>query len=87
MAIVSKQFEFDVVNQGEIERMFLMPKESTTMSKIITTLLMPVRKTKYIGQDMPYKIWSKKLCEKVSEWYKVYHFKKRNKVSVSIFVY
>lgn len=85
MTILFKHFDIDVVNQGEIERMFLLPKESTTMSKIMTTLLMPIRKTKYIGQDMPYKIWLKKLCKKVSEWYKVYFLKKRDKVSVSIF--
>lgn len=83
MAIIFKELDLDIVNQGEIERMFLMPKESSTMSKVLTTLLMPVKKTKYTGKLMPYKIWSEKLCKKVSEWYKIYHMRKRNKVSVS----
>lgn len=77
----------DIINQGEIERMFLMPKESTTMSQIMTTLLMPIKKTKFNGQIMPYKVWSDKLNEKVSDWYKVYNAKKQNKVSVSIFLF
>jgi len=74
-----------MVNQGEIERMFLMPRESMTMSKIMTTLLTPINKVKYVNQTMPYTIWSKKLSQKVSEWCKVYHIKKKNKVTVSIF--
>lgn len=85
MAIIFKAFDIDVINQGEIERMFLMPKESTTMSKIMTVLLMPIKRTKDIEQIIPYSIWSKKLCKKVSDWYKVYHIKNRNKVKVSIF--
>lgn len=87
MAIIFNEFDYNIVNQGEIERMFLMPKESTTMSKIMTTLLMPIKKNRFIGREMPYKIWSKKLCEKVSEWYKVYRAHKRNKVYVSIYFY
>ncbi|VVC30034.1 Bromodomain [Cinara cedri] len=82
VAIIFKELDYEIVNQGEIERMFLMPKESTTMSKIMTTLLMPIKKPKYIGREMPYKVWSEKLCKKVSEWYKVYHIHKRNKVYV-----
>lgn len=85
MAIIFKEFEFDIINQGEIERMFLMPKESTTMSKIMTTLLIPIKKAKCMGRVMPYTVWSEKLCKKVTEWYKLYHSKKRNKVKVSIF--
>lgn len=86
MSIIFKEFGFDIVNQCEIERMFLMPKESLTMSKIMTTLLMPTKKNKYIGQFMPYEVWSKKLYTKVSEWYKVYNLKNKNKTSVSIFL-
>lgn len=87
MAIIFKELDYDIVNQGEIERMFLMPKESTTMNKIMTTLLMPIKKTKYFGREMPYKIWSEKLCKKVSEWYKLFRLHKRNKVYVSIYFY
>lgn len=83
MAILFKKLDIDIINQGEIERMFLMPKQSTTMGKILTTLLMPVKKTKFIGQVMPYEIWSAKLSRKVSDWCKVYHAKKQNKVIVS----
>jgi len=83
VAILFKKLDLDIINQGEIERMFLMPKESTTMGKIMTTLLMPVKKTKFIGQVMPYKVWSEKLSKKVSGWCKVYHAKKQNKVIVS----
>ncbi|CAI6361144.1 unnamed protein product [Macrosiphum euphorbiae] len=82
VAILFKKLDLDIINQGEIERMFLMPKESTTMGKIMTTLLMPVKKTKFIGQVMPYKVWSEKLSKKVSGWCKVYHAKKQNKVIV-----
>ncbi|XP_022163146.1 uncharacterized protein LOC111028718 [Myzus persicae] len=82
VAILFKKLDLDIINQGEIERMFLMPKQSTTMGKIMTTLLMPVKKTKFIGQVMPYKIWSEKLSRKVSDWCKVYHSKKQNKVIV-----
>lgn len=85
MAIIFKELNYEIVNQGEIERMFLMPKESTTMSKIMTTLLMPIKKPKFIGREMPYKVWSEKLCKRVSEWYKVYHIHKRNKIYVSIY--
>lgn len=85
VSILFKKFDIDIVNQGEIERMFLMPKESTAMSKIMTTLMMPIKKAKCISRVMPYKVWSEKLSKKVSEWYKVYHKQKRNKVSVSIF--
>lgn len=66
--------------------MFLMPKESTTMSQIMTALLMPInKKNKLNGQIMPYKVWSDKLSLKVSDWYKVYNAKNQNKVCVSIF--
>ncbi|XP_022179574.1 uncharacterized protein KIAA2026-like isoform X2 [Myzus persicae] len=82
VAILFKKLDLDIVNQGEIENMFLMPKESTTMAKIMTTLLMPVKKTKSIDQVMPYKVWSEKLSKKVSDWCKVYHTKKQNKVIV-----
>jgi len=64
--------------------MFLIPKESTTMGKIMTTLLMPVKKTKFVGQVMPYKVWSKKLSRNVSDWCKVYQAKNKNKIIVSI---
>lgn len=57
------------------------------MSQIMTTLLMPIKKTKFNGQLMPYKVWSDKLSKKVSDWYKVYNAKKQNKVSVSIFIF
>lgn len=87
VSILFKEIGFDVVNQGEIEGMFLMPKESTTMSKIMTTLLMPIQKVKNIKQVMPYTIWCEKLSIKVSEWSKVYNMKNRNKISVSIFCF
>jgi len=83
LAILFKKLDLDIINQGEIERMFLMPKESTTMGKVMTTLLMPVKKAKCIGQVMPYKVWSEKLSKKVSDWCKVYHTKNQNKVIVS----
>ncbi|XP_060853914.1 uncharacterized protein KIAA2026-like [Rhopalosiphum padi] len=82
VAILFKKLDLDIINQGEIERMFLMPKESTTMGKIMTTLLMPVKKSKFVGQVMPYKVWSEKLSRKVSDWCKIYHAKKKNKVIV-----
>jgi len=83
VAILFKKLKLDIINQVEIERMFIMPKESTTMSKIMTTLFMPVKKTKFISPVMPYKVWSEKLSKNVSEWCEVYHIKKQNKVSVS----
>lgn len=63
--------------------MFLMPKESQTMGKILTTLLMPFKKNKCSDQILPYQIWSEKLNAKVSEWFKIYHLHKKNKVRVS----
>ncbi|CAI6351637.1 unnamed protein product [Macrosiphum euphorbiae] len=80
LAILFKKLDLSIINQGEIERMFLMPKESTTMGKVMTTLLDPRKKTKCIGPVMPYKVWSEKLSKKVSDWCKVYHTKKQNKV-------
>ncbi|XP_050521246.1 uncharacterized protein LOC126894346 isoform X2 [Daktulosphaira vitifoliae] len=82
ISILFRELDFEIINQGEIERMFLMPKESLAMSKIMTTLLIPIKKLKHIDKVMPYKVWSEKLSKKVSEWYKVYHSKKRNKVNV-----
>lgn len=87
MAILFKKLDLDIINQGEIERMFLMPKESTTMGKIMTILLKPIKKTKFNGQVMPYKVWSDKLSKKISDWYRVYSTKNKNKVSVSIFLF
>lgn len=84
MSIIFKEFDYDIVNQSEIERMFLMPKESTTMSKIMTTLLMPIKKRKSYDRIMPYNVWSERLGKKVSEWYKMYYLKRQNKVQVSI---
>jgi len=83
LAILFKKLDLDIINQGEIERMFFIPKESSTMSKIMTTLLMPVKKTKYISPVMPYKVWSEKLSKVVTNWFKVYRTKKQNKVLVS----
>ncbi|XP_060861557.1 MATH and LRR domain-containing protein PFE0570w-like [Metopolophium dirhodum] len=79
LAILFKKLDHDIINQGEIERMFIMPKESTTMSKVMTTLLMPVKKNKS-NHLMPYKVWSEKLSKNVSDWCKVYHTKNQNKV-------
>lgn len=65
--------------------MFLIPNESITMGKVMTILLTPFKKKKIFDhQVLPYKMWSEKLCKKVSEWYKVYHENGRNKVNVSI---
>lgn len=86
MAILFKELDLDIINQGVIERMFLMPKESTTMSKVMTILLKPIKKTKFNGKVMPYKVWSDKLSKKISDWYRVYSTKNKNKVSVSIFL-
>jgi len=38
VAILFKKLDLDIINQGEIERMFLTLKESTTMGLIMTTL-------------------------------------------------
>lgn len=86
MAIVFKKLNIDIVNQGEIERMFLIPKESKTMGKVMSFLLMPIKKkAKFSDQIMPYKVWSGKLDNKLSEWYKVYHANQQNKVNVRIY--
>ncbi|KAE9533474.1 hypothetical protein AGLY_009112 [Aphis glycines] len=82
VAILFKKLNLDIINQGEIERMFLIPKESKTMGQIMTTLLMPVKKKKFVGQVMPYKVWSEKLSRTVSDWCKVYQAKNKNKVIV-----
>lgn len=88
LAIIFKEFNFDIVNQGEIERMFLMPKESLTMGKIMTTLLNPFKKNRSGNESLPYQIWSEELKIQVSEWFKMYHLHKKNKVHVSIsFIY
>lgn len=86
LAIIFKKLNIDIViPQNEIERMFLMPKESTTMGKVMSFLLMPIKeKCIFSNQIMPYEVWSGKLCNKLSEWYKVYHAKERNKVNVRI---
>eukprot|EP00102_Acyrthosiphon_pisum_P021466 XP_016658676.1 PREDICTED: uncharacterized protein LOC100574881 [Acyrthosiphon pisum] len=79
LAIIFKKLDLDIINQGEIERMFLMPKESTTMDKVMSTLLGSFKTTKS-RQLMPYKVWSKKLSKKVSDWCRVYHANNQNKV-------
>ncbi|XP_029342052.1 uncharacterized protein KIAA2026-like [Acyrthosiphon pisum] len=79
LAIIFKKLDLDIINQGEIERMFLMPKESTTMDKVMSTLLGSFKTTKS-KQLMPYKVWSKKLSKKVSDWCRVYHANNQNKV-------
>ncbi|KAF0748562.1 MATH and LRR domain-containing protein PFE0570w-like [Aphis craccivora] len=38
VAILFKKLDLDIINQGEIERMFLTLKESTTMGLIMATL-------------------------------------------------
>lgn len=82
--MVFQKLNIDIVSQGEIEKMFLMPRESTTMSKVMTFLLTIKKEVQFGDKIMPYKVWSKKLRKKLSKWLKVYHAKKQNEVKVSI---
>lgn len=62
------------VPQYELERCFLMARESTTMQRIMSSLLStPHQRTKLYNHRhrMPYRIWEEKLQMKVKYWYDV----------------
>ncbi|XP_050431528.1 uncharacterized protein LOC126842476 [Adelges cooleyi] len=75
-------FHIGDVYQGEIEGMFLIPKESTLMSKIMTLLLGPMSGKRCINNLMSYKVWTEKLSKKISSWFEVYHEKDQGKAKV-----
>lgn len=77
-------FHIGDVYQGEIEGMFLIPKESTLMSKIMTLLLGPMSGKRCINNLMSYKVWTEKLSKKISSWFEVYHEKDQGKAKVSV---
>ncbi|XP_070565444.1 uncharacterized bromodomain-containing protein 10-like [Ptychodera flava] len=57
----------------ELERGFLMPRESSSFAKVVTSLLSTPfqRMSLHKKPSMPYGIWSIKLRERVRQWYKV----------------
>ncbi|XP_014770738.1 mucin-4 [Octopus bimaculoides] len=62
------------VPQYELERCFLMTRESTTMQRIMSSLLStPHQRSKLHNHRyrMPYRVWEEKLRQKVKNWYDV----------------
>ncbi|XP_071954679.1 uncharacterized protein [Antedon mediterranea] len=60
----------------ELERCFLIPRESKLLAQIFTCLLSsPTQRkreiSKNMGMAMPYNVWHRKLKEKVQKWYQV----------------
>ncbi|KAK3608519.1 hypothetical protein CHS0354_010374 [Potamilus streckersoni] len=57
----------------ELERCFMMPRESSTMQQIMTSLLStPFQRTKFnLKNLMPYNVWEEKLRTKMQPWYKL----------------
>lgn len=58
----------------ELERCFMMSRESSTMQLIMTSLLStPFQRLKLDRKKlMPYRVWEQKLRVKLQSWYKVY---------------
>ncbi|XP_073970173.1 uncharacterized protein isoform X2 [Rhodnius prolixus] len=71
------------VTQYEIERMLLMPKESTTLATLMTAFLCPtaMRGSLYLKPLMTYEVWAAILSRKLDSWYNAY-LKLRNKIQI-----
>ncbi|KAK9499769.1 hypothetical protein O3M35_002745 [Rhynocoris fuscipes] len=63
------------LTQYEVERMLLMPKESTSLATLMTSMLSPamMRSNLDVTPVMPYEIWTSKLKKKIESWLKVYY--------------
>ncbi|XP_014252852.1 uncharacterized protein LOC106668520 [Cimex lectularius] len=62
------------ITQYEIERMLLMPRESTTLASIMTCFLCPtaMRGSLYFKPIMIYDVWQSLLNRKLEGWYNAY---------------
>nr|XP_006812329.1 PREDICTED: uncharacterized protein KIAA2026-like [Saccoglossus kowalevskii] len=69
----------------ELERGFLMPRESSTFAKVFTSLLStPFQRISLNKKPpMPYTVWETKLREKIRVWYKVLEQKAGDKIQAS----
>ncbi|XP_060572711.1 uncharacterized protein LOC132730744 [Ruditapes philippinarum] len=68
------QLNIGEVMHFELERCFMMARESSTLQLIMTSLLStPFQRLKIDKKNlMPYKVWEQKLRVKLQSWYKVY---------------
>ncbi|XP_014239640.1 uncharacterized protein LOC106661050 [Cimex lectularius] len=71
---------FEVLNveemtQYEVERMLLMPRESLTLTTLMTSMLSPEIKRASLDESplMPYEVWTGKLSRKIEEWLGVFY--------------
>ncbi|KAK9501588.1 hypothetical protein O3M35_012286 [Rhynocoris fuscipes] len=71
------------VTQYEIERMLLIPRESTTLATLMTAFLCPtaMRGSLYLKPLMSYEVWTAILAKKLDSWYNAY-VKFQNKVQI-----
>ncbi|KAJ8298929.1 hypothetical protein KUTeg_022989 [Tegillarca granosa] len=62
------------ISQFELERCFFMPRESSTMHLVMTSLLStPFQRTRIDHKSlMSYRVWEEKLRVKLTLWYKVF---------------
>ncbi|XP_045177152.2 uncharacterized protein LOC123537483 [Mercenaria mercenaria] len=72
--LCQSQLNIGEVMHFELERCFMMARESSTMQLIMTSLLStPFQRLKFDKKNlMPYKVWEQKLRVKLQLWYKVY---------------
>ncbi|XP_077978716.1 uncharacterized protein LOC144434134 [Glandiceps talaboti] len=69
----------------ELERGFMMPRESSSFAKVITSLLSTPFQRLSLNKKppMPYGIWAIKLRERVRQWYKVVEQKSGNTIQAA----
>ncbi|XP_014675147.1 PREDICTED: uncharacterized protein KIAA2026-like [Priapulus caudatus] len=71
--LTQEALNMPLLNTYELERCLAMPRESSMLAMIMTTLLCsPSQRPKLDRKPpMPYRIWSKRLKKRVAQWYKM----------------
>ncbi|XP_067654927.1 uncharacterized bromodomain-containing protein 10-like [Haliotis asinina] len=71
--LCQEPLNLEEVAHYELECSFLMPRQSSTMQRIMSSLLStPFQRTKLDKRTMmPYCVWEEKLRKRVASWYKV----------------
>ncbi|XP_073977263.1 uncharacterized protein isoform X2 [Rhodnius prolixus] len=75
LRLTSSVLNVEEITQYEVERMLLMPRESTTLATLMTSMLSPavLRSNLDVTPIMPYEVWTSKLKKKIEDWLKVYY--------------
>ncbi|KAF6201825.1 hypothetical protein GE061_004220 [Apolygus lucorum] len=62
------------MTQYEVERMLLIPLESSTLQTLMTSILSPEWRRNNLDETplMPYNVWNSKLRQRITSWFKVY---------------